>query len=199
MGLRIHERRAALSPWNYGGACVFVLGLLTLMAQAQAQQASSPGFDVRQTERRFEDLETEQGPGGRRGVAVPRVSRSETSADPTPLFVLRNVSLTGAHAIAPEHLAEAWRPFVGKKVSQADLVTIATGIGDAYRAAGFHLSRAIVPPQDIQRRGPHRGRRRRHHRGRAERRGRRAVRHPRTARTSHRRAPLAAGDAGAPV
>jgi hemolysin activation/secretion protein len=80
---------------------------------------------------------------------VPRVSRSETSADPTPLFVLREVSLTGAHAIAPEELAAAWRPLVGKKVSQADLVTIATGIGAVYRAAGFHLSRAIVPPQDI--------------------------------------------------
>src|SRR5262245_21494692 len=148
MGLRIHERRAALSPWNYGGVLVFVLGLLTSLVPAQAQQASSPGFDVRQTERRFEQLETKQGSGGR-GVRVPRVSRSETSADPTPPFVLGNVSLTGAHAIAREGLAEAWRPFVGKKVSQADLVTIATGIGDAYRAAGFHLSRAIVPPQDI--------------------------------------------------
>ena len=49
----------------------------------------------------------------------------------------------------PSDLAAAWQPFVGKKVSQADLVTIATGIGDIYRAAGFHLSRAIVPPQDI--------------------------------------------------
>ncbi len=28
-------------------------------------------------------------------------------------------------------------------------MTIASGIGDFYRAAGFHLSRAIVPPQDI--------------------------------------------------
>ncbi len=63
--------------------------------------------------------------------------------------MLRNVSLSGARTIPGERLAEAWEPFIGKKVSQADLVQIANGIGDIYRRAGFHLSRAIVPPQDI--------------------------------------------------
>jgi hemolysin activation/secretion protein len=46
-------------------------------------------------------------------------------------------------------LATAYQPYIGRKVSQADLAAIAAGIGDIYRAAGFHLSRAIVPPQDI--------------------------------------------------
>src|SRR5205085_2292366 len=68
----------------------------------------------------------------------------------TPRFVLRNVLLTGALTIPRERFATAWQPFIGKKVSQADLVAIAGAIGDVYRAAGFHLSRAIVPPQDIQ-------------------------------------------------
>ncbi|MBI5318797.1 ShlB/FhaC/HecB family hemolysin secretion/activation protein [Bradyrhizobium sp.] len=149
MGLRINEDRAASSPWNYGAAFAFVLGLFALSVSAHAQQGGSPGFDVRQTERRFEAQESEQGSDGRRGVAVPRVARSEAAADPTPLFVLLNISLTGANAIAPAQLAGAWHPFIGKKVSQADLAKIATGIGDIYRAAGFHLSRAIVPPQDI--------------------------------------------------
>jgi hemolysin activation/secretion protein len=145
MGLRILRRRAAWPPWNYGGAFAFVLGLFALSAPAHAQQ--SPGFDVRDTERRFEAQESAQ--DGRRSVAVPGVARSQAAGDPTPLFVLRNVSLTGAHAIAPDRLAETWRPFIGKKVSQADLAAIASAIGDCYRAAGFHLSRAIVPPQDI--------------------------------------------------
>ncbi len=35
-------------------------------------------------------------------------------------------------------------------MSQADLVAITEAIGDLYRAAGFHLSRAIVPVQDTQ-------------------------------------------------
>ena len=100
MGLRTHDRRAARPPWNYGGAFVFLFGLLVMTAPAHAQQASSPGFDVRQTERRFEAQEYGQTPGGQRGVAVPRVARNETQADPRPLFVLRNVLLTGAHAEA---------------------------------------------------------------------------------------------------
>jgi hemolysin activation/secretion protein len=149
MGLGIHERCAALPPWNYRGALVFVLSLLVFAVSAHAQQASQPGVDVRQLERRFEAQETNQTSNGRRGVAVPRINRTETQADPTPVVVLRNVSLTGAQAIPPDRLAGAWTPFIGKKVSQADLVTIATGIGDIYRAAGFHLSRVIVPPQDI--------------------------------------------------
>ena len=149
MGLGIHERRAAFPPWNYGGVFAFVLGLFASLGPAQAQQATSSGFDVRQTERRFEAQESAQTPDGGRNVAVPRLNRSETQADPTPLFVLRHVSLTGAHTIAPAQLAITWQTFIGKKVSQADLASIATGIGDIYRAAGFHLSRAMVPPQDI--------------------------------------------------
>src|SRR5215470_9496525 len=144
MGLGIHGRRAARPPWNYGAAFVFVLGLVVTSVSAHAQQASSPGFDVRQTERRFEAQEYGQAPGGQRGVAVPRVARGETQADPRPLFVLRNVSLTGAHAVPPQALAAVWQPFIGKKVSQADLASIATAISDIYRAAGFLLSRAIV-------------------------------------------------------
>lgn len=149
MGLRIHERSAACPPWNYGGAFAFVLGLFAISVSAHAQQATSSGFDVRETERRFEVQDSTQGPNGRRGVNVPGVSQGETPADPTPIVVLRNVSLTGAHAIPPARLAGAWQPFIGRKVSQADLVRIATDIGEAYRRAGFHLSRAIVPPQDI--------------------------------------------------
>jgi hemolysin activation/secretion protein len=149
MDLRIHDRWAGRSPWNYGAMFAFVLGLFAPLGPAHAQQASSSGVDVRQLERRFEAQESDQTPGSRRGVAVPGVTRSEAQGDPTPLFVLRNVSLTGANVMAPGALAVAWQNFIGKKVSQADLARIATGIGDIYRAAGFHLSRAIVPPQDI--------------------------------------------------
>ena len=65
------------------------------------------------------------------------------------MFVLRGISVTGAHAIPRDQIASVYQPYLGKKVSQADLAAIAAGVGDLYRAAGFHLSRAIVPPQDI--------------------------------------------------
>jgi len=120
MRLGILDQQAA-RPWNYGCAAVLVLGLLFSSTPATAQQGSQPGVDVRQLERRFETQDTAQAPGGRPGIAVPRVARPDVQADPRPLFVLRNVLLTGARAIAPERLATAYQPLIGKKVSQADL------------------------------------------------------------------------------
>lgn len=65
------------------------------------------------------------------------------------MFVLRHVSITGATAIPHDRLVTAYQPYLGKKVSQADLVALAAAVSDVYRAAGFHLSRAIIPPQDV--------------------------------------------------
>ena len=130
----------------------------------------------------FRNRRTRRSDRGRPGVAVPRVARpAEPQADTTPLFVLRNVSLTGAHAIPPARLATAWQPYHRQKgLAGRPRRDRHRASATVYRAAGFHLSRAIVPPQDIAgRRGPRPGHRRRHHRGGAERRGRRAVRHPR--------------------
>ncbi len=149
MGLRTSCRSAAVPQWNHQGALLLVLGLFGSALPAGAQQASQAGVDVRQLERRFEQQELDQTADGRRGVAVPRVPKSESPADPTPLFVLRKVSISGANAIGPRELAAAWQPYVGKKVSQADLAAIAVSVGDVYRAAGFHITRASVPPQDI--------------------------------------------------
>ncbi|MGY3234849.1 hemolysin activation/secretion protein [Bradyrhizobium sp. USDA 4448] len=63
--------------------------------------------------------------------------------------MLRGINISGAHAISPDRIAAAYQPYLGKSVSQADLVAIAGAISDLYRAQGFHLSRAIVPAQDI--------------------------------------------------
>jgi hemolysin activation/secretion protein len=129
------------------------LGLWIIIAcfPAQAQQANQPGYDPRQTEKRFEDQQSPQGPTARPRLPMPQFARPKEQGDPKPLFVLRHVSITGAVAIPQERLVTAYQPYVGKKVSQADLAVIAAAVSDVYRAAGFHLSRAIVPPQDIQR------------------------------------------------
>ena len=117
----------------------------------KAQQASPPGFDPRQTEKRFDEPQFGHTPTGRPAAPrMPVVSRPEKAADSKPLFTLRSVSLTGAHAIPPADILRTYQPYLGKSVSQADLAAIAAAVGDAYRAAGFHLSRAIVPPQDIR-------------------------------------------------
>jgi len=126
-----------------------ILSVIVAMP-AKAQQASQPGFDPRQTEKRFDAPQSGQAPSARSALRMPLVSRPEVTADSKPMFVLHGVSVTGAQAIPRDQIIRAYQPYLGKKVSQADLAAIAATIGDLYRAAGFHLSRAIIPPQDIR-------------------------------------------------
>jgi hemolysin activation/secretion protein len=116
---------------------------------AAAQQANQPGFDPRQTEKYFDNRQS----GAERPIQpaprTPTLARPEVTADGKPLFVLHAVSISGASALPPGQLAASYRPYLGKMVSPADLAAIAQAITDCYRAAGFHLSRAIIPPQDI--------------------------------------------------
>ncbi|WOH75769.1 ShlB/FhaC/HecB family hemolysin secretion/activation protein [Bradyrhizobium sp. NDS-1] len=161
MQLMNSYRPAAVSPSNYGerlAACVERRHLITALAllapifagvsQAFAQQANQPGFDPRQPEKYFEN-QTERETLSRPPVRLPSVDQPNTGGNTKPQFVLRCINISGAHAVSPDRLAAVYQPYVGKKVSQADLAGIAGAISDLYRADGFHLSRAIVPPQDI--------------------------------------------------
>jgi len=151
------------SPWNYGHAqspaasfrhlatiCVTAVGLsLLTSALANAQQAGQSGFDPRQTEKRFDDPQFGQPQAARHALRMPALARSAVTADNKPLFVLRGVTIAGARSMSNDQLAASYQPYLGKQVSQSDLASIAAQIGDLYRGAGFQLSRAIVPPQDI--------------------------------------------------
>ena len=151
------------SPWKYGhrrgsmafrypraSRCICAALILTAISTAQAQQANQPGFDPRQPEKHFDDLQSGRTqPPPRSTLRVPSLGRPDASVDSRAQFVLRGVSLSGASAIPRDQLATIYQPYLGKKASEADLAAIAAAITELYRAAGFHLSRAIVPPQDI--------------------------------------------------
>ncbi len=62
-------------------------------------------------------------------------------------FQLNAVSLEGLTVYKPGDLAPLYQAYLTREVSTADLVTIATAITDKYRADGYFLSRAVVPPQ----------------------------------------------------
>ena len=119
------------------------------LAAGAGGAASQPAFDPRQTEKRFDDWQSGETPARPR-LPMPNLARPNVGADTRPLFELHHVTIVGARAIPPDPLAAAYQPYIGKKVSQADLAAIAAAISETYRAAGFHLSRAIVPPQDIE-------------------------------------------------
>lgn len=129
---------------------VAALLALWLAPIAAYGQQINPGFDPRQTEKHFDDLQSGEGRPVRPPLRMPSLGRATVSADGKPLFVLRAVAVTGASTLPHEQLATVYQPYLGKKVSQADLAAIAQAIGELYRAAGLHLSRAIVPPQDIE-------------------------------------------------
>jgi hemolysin activation/secretion protein len=123
--------------------------LVAVATPGLAQQAArAPTPDLGRTEKRFEDLELEQ----RRSKSAPpfpRAPTASTTADTTPLFELKGVVVQGSTLLRADVVAAAWRSYLGRTVSQADLVAIAGAISDRYREAGYHLTRAIVPPQDI--------------------------------------------------
>jgi hemolysin activation/secretion protein len=136
----------------YGPRLSLAFGAMAMlsfgMSGARAEQASQPTFNPRQTEKYFDDLQARREPAP--APSIPHVATGVDAArGGKPLFVLRAVGLTGASTLSNAELAPAYQPFIGKPVSQADLAAIATAISDRYRAAGYHLSRAIVPPQDI--------------------------------------------------
>ena len=84
--------------------------------------------------------------------ALP-VSHNDSLSPPTPggpSFTLEAIDVTGANAIPHEDISAAYQAYIGTSVTRADLVAIAGTITAQYRDAGFSLSRAIVPAQDIK-------------------------------------------------
>jgi hemolysin activation/secretion protein len=116
-------------------------------AQQPAQQARP---DPLQAEKRFDAFQAERRRTDKPAIAMPRMATPEIRADTTPLFKLKAVDVAGASVISGAAIAETYRPYIGRTVSQADLAEIAGKVGDLYRAAGYHLSRAIVPPQELE-------------------------------------------------
>jgi hemolysin activation/secretion protein len=146
--VQIRKRRVSL--FSRLGLARLGAGLWAAMVcnSVQAQQASPSGFDPLQAEKRFENQA--QAPAGRPRLPTPQFKRDAKDADAKPLFELRHMSVTGASAIPLSRLTGAYKPYLGRKVSQADLAAITGAVGDIYREAGFQLTRAIIPPQDVQ-------------------------------------------------
>lgn len=142
--LRNRPSGRSVGRWLVAGLLLALSGL-----PAIAQQASQPGYDPVQTEKRFERQQSEQAPAGRPKLPAVPFARPQGRLDTKPIFLLRRVAVTGAAAIPLDRLATAYQPYLGKKVSEADLTAMAAAVSDVYRDAGFHLSRAIIPPQDV--------------------------------------------------
>jgi hemolysin activation/secretion protein len=114
----------------------------TALALAPAARAQSPGDFL------------PAAPAAGATAAAP-----ETPPPPAPLaagradgptLTLRAVRLDGATALGAAELRPLWAELLGTEVSLATLEAIAESVGAAYRARGFVLSQAFLPPQTVE-------------------------------------------------
>lgn len=64
-------------------------------------------------------------------------------------FVLHRVVLNGASAMSETALSSAWSGYIEKEISVATLYEIVTAITSEYAQAGYALSFALLPEQDV--------------------------------------------------
>lgn len=84
-----------------------------------------------------------------RGKSTPGSDDLVTcTRDADPCFTLLGVQLVGAAAMPASAFADIFEPYLARPVSTPDLARIAQAVTDRYRAQGYFLTRAVVPPQD---------------------------------------------------
>ncbi len=64
-------------------------------------------------------------------------------------FTLTGIIVDGATVFAPLALEPLYRPLIGRDVSLLDIYRVRDAITAKYRAAGYVLSQAIIPPQTL--------------------------------------------------
>ncbi|HVP85601.1 MAG TPA: ShlB/FhaC/HecB family hemolysin secretion/activation protein [Rhizomicrobium sp.] len=81
-------------------------------------------------------------------VEAPHRSAVPRAVDEIRFKVL-GIKIEGAQSIKPESFRPLYEPLIGKEVSLRDVFDVADGIEKQYRAAGYLLVRAYVPPQHV--------------------------------------------------
>lgn len=123
-------------------------GIFSILANVTALAQANPGpnVDVTQPQRALDRLQA----GHQRTHAPTLAAAAEepSQLDTKPLFKLRSVVLRGAGSLPSTSLQDIYASFINKDVSAADLSTITTAITEHYRIAGWHLTRAIIRPQN---------------------------------------------------
>ncbi len=83
----------------------------------------------------------------------PPPAASGTPVEGTPAgmrVALRVIEVEGASAIPPASIEAALAGYTGREIAETELAAIANVATELFRAAGFHLSRAVIMPQDLR-------------------------------------------------
>ena len=134
------------------GICRLLAVLLLLLPTVAAAQVIPPGAAPG---REREQLAPPQA-GPRAQPVGPGISLPSTVAPPGAESIMLTVSrivITGATVYAEQDFAPLYADLVGREVPLAALYELARRITAKYGAAGYVLSRAVVPPQNFGRHG----------------------------------------------
>ncbi len=134
---------------------IVTLTLLTAQLSGAAPVlANDPGLqssiDPNRTEKQIDEKRQQVNRSQKQTVhGLPQAKDLTNGGNTTSLFVLTELKISGATVFSNPELAGTYSNFLGKSVSEADLVTITNNITKLYRDQNYILSRAILPPQDI--------------------------------------------------
>lgn len=110
-----------------GAAGAVLLALLALAGRAAAQSPANAGHAPREV--------------------APAAQAPQAPAEPS--FVLQGVRFSGATLFSEAQLQALAAPFIGRRVTLATLEDLARTVTQRYRAAGYALAQALVPPQEV--------------------------------------------------
>lgn len=112
--------------------------------QTSPIQPADQGLEQRRVERLQET---------RDGISVPMAisAPDQPAGEERALFTLAAVTIEGESPLGSGEIEATYRDKLGRPISQTGLVALAGEISRLHRDAGYHLTRALIPPQDIKR------------------------------------------------
>jgi hemolysin activation/secretion protein len=124
----------------------FYVTALSLASANVVAQVVPRSVEPSQIERRLEAPE-------RRPSGSVEITRPEAPA-PAPAaevrFVLAGVQIEGATVYPPEAFVDLYEGMLAQEITIDDVAKLAAAISARYRADGYVLSYAVVPPQDLE-------------------------------------------------
>lgn len=126
-----------------GGLCAALFSVASVSAAFAQQSGPTPQID--NIAKRLPGQEA-QAPDE---VALPALEGEGAAAAAAGAFLLVGVNVVGATVLSPEEIGALYEPYVARNVGYAELAALAEAITQAYRDRGYFLSRAVIPPQDV--------------------------------------------------
>lgn len=118
-------------------------------SHAFAQTALPGSADAGRIEAQPEDILPAKRP---EKIIVPEMETAEALAPEGAqgvTFVLQGVTIKGASAFTQDDLDDIYKPFIGQEIKLSRIWIFAQAITKRYQQAGYFLSRAYVPAQEI--------------------------------------------------